>query len=86
MWHLNITGNPGMSTSGMGDVLAGIIVALVAQNSSVLNAALAGCRLHGLAADALVCDGKGPIGLTASETIDETRKILNKILKEKICR
>ena len=83
MWHLNITGNPGMSTSGMGDVLAGIIGALIAQNSSVLNAALAGCRLHGLAADALVSKGKGPIGLTASETIDETRKILNKILKEK---
>ena len=47
----NTTGNPGMATGGSGDILTGIITALVAQGYSSLQAAVLGVYLHGLAAD-----------------------------------
>lgn len=42
-------GNPGMATGGMGDVLSGIIGALLAQKLSLYDAACAGCVVHGAA-------------------------------------
>ncbi len=48
---INSTGNPGMATGGCGDVLAGMIAGLLAQNYSSLEAAVMGVYLHGLAAD-----------------------------------
>ena len=74
---LNSTGNPGMATAGMGDVLTGLIVALLAQGWPPLAALLAGVHLHGAAADRLVATGIGPIGLTAGEVIDAARQLLN---------
>ncbi len=47
----NVTGNPGMSTAGSGDVLTGIITGLLAQGLGSLSAALAGMYIHGLAGD-----------------------------------
>lgn len=47
----NTTGNPGMATGGSGDVLTGIVTALLAQKYSPLNAAKIGVYLHGLAGD-----------------------------------
>jgi len=76
-WYLNTSGNPGMATAGMGDVLTGIIASLVAQGGDPDLALLAGVHLHGLAADRLVAAGIGPAGLTASEVIDAGRKLLN---------
>ena len=76
-WYLNTSGNPGMATAGMGDVLTGIIASLTAQGADPDLALLAGVHLHGLAADRLVAAGIGPAGLTASEVIDAGRKILN---------
>ncbi|WP_031425560.1 bifunctional ADP-dependent NAD(P)H-hydrate dehydratase/NAD(P)H-hydrate epimerase [Flavimarina sp. Hel_I_48] len=49
--YINTTGNPGMATGGTGDVLTGIITALIAQGYSSLNAAIVGVYLHGLAGD-----------------------------------
>ncbi|MDA0237682.1 MAG: NAD(P)H-hydrate dehydratase [Proteobacteria bacterium] len=77
-WFINTTGNPGMASAGMGDVLTGIIGAFVAQGAYSHTALLAAVHLHGLAADKLLNDGCGPIGMTASETIDAARMILNK--------
>jgi len=76
-WYVNTTGNPGMATAGMGDVLAGIIAALAAQGAEPGMALLAGVHLHGLAADQLVKERIGPLGLTASEVIDAARALLN---------
>ncbi|HKQ24398.1 MAG TPA: NAD(P)H-hydrate dehydratase [Burkholderiales bacterium] len=81
-WYVNTTGNPGMATAGMGDVLAGIIAALVAQGAEPGTALLAGVHLHGLAADQLVKQGIGPMGLTASEVIDSARMLLNRSIPQ----
>jgi hydroxyethylthiazole kinase-like uncharacterized protein yjeF len=64
-WAINTTGNPGMGTGGMGDVLAGIIGSLLAQGYSPWNAACLGVYLHGLAADGIA--RTRPYGFTASE-------------------
>lgn len=76
-WWINTTGNPGMATAGMGDVLTGIITALLAQGWPSDAALLAGVHLHGAAADHLVANGIGPIGLTAGEVIDAARTLFN---------
>ena len=49
--YVNHTGNPGMAVGGSGDVLAGIIVSLLGQNISPLEAAACGAWLHGAAGD-----------------------------------
>lgn len=49
--YINKTGNPGMATGGSGDVLAGIIVSLIGQGLSPLEAAAAGAWLHGASGD-----------------------------------
>jgi hydroxyethylthiazole kinase-like uncharacterized protein yjeF len=74
---LNTSGNPGMAAPGMGDVLAGIIAALIAQGMAAEAAAIAGVWLHGAAADLAVEEGLGPRGLTASELLPRARRLLN---------
>jgi NAD(P)H-hydrate repair Nnr-like enzyme with NAD(P)H-hydrate dehydratase domain len=61
----------------MGDVLTGMIASLLAQASGANAATAAAVWLHGAAGDALTRDGKGPIGISASEVIDEARRVLN---------
>ena len=77
-------GNPGMGTGGMGDVLTGSIAALAAQgvrhDLNLWEASCIAVELHASAADSLVNQGVGPIGLTPSETILEMRSLLNKLL------
>lgn len=64
----NTTGNPGMATAGCGDVLTGIILALLAQNYSPCHAARIGVFVHGLAGD-LSAVQNGEISLTASDLV-----------------
>ncbi len=66
---INVTGNPGMATAGMGDVLTGVISGLAAQGLPPINAAIAGVYLHGLAGD-IGAKLKGELGLIASDVIE----------------
>jgi NAD(P)H-hydrate epimerase len=51
---VNTTGNPGMSTGGTGDILTGMVAAMIAQNpNDVLMAVCAAVYLHGLAGDVM---------------------------------
>lgn len=79
-WHINLSGNPGMASAGMGDVLTGIIGALLAQGADPKNALLAGIYLHGAAADRAVATHAGTVGLTATDTVDAGRALLNEAL------
>jgi hydroxyethylthiazole kinase-like uncharacterized protein yjeF len=74
---INASGNPGMASAGMGDVLSGILGALLAQKFSGESALVLGVHLHGAAADALAAAGHGPVGLTASEVAGEARRVWN---------
>ncbi|WP_461146958.1 NAD(P)H-hydrate dehydratase [Spirosoma pulveris] len=67
--HFNSTGNPGLSTGGTGDVLTGILTALLAQRYESVEAAVLGVFAHGLAGD-VVARKRGPIGMIASDVID----------------
>ncbi|MBI2510118.1 MAG: NAD(P)H-hydrate dehydratase, partial [Betaproteobacteria bacterium] len=78
IWHINTSGNPGMASAGMGDVLTGIIAALLSQGADANTALLAGVYLHGAAAGRLIDQGIGPVGLTAIEVIDAARALLNR--------
>lgn len=77
-------GNPGMAVGGMGDVLTGTIAAIAAQGIrhklNLWEATCIGVQLHASAADSLVAQQIGPIGLTPTEVILEMRSLLNKLL------
>jgi hydroxyethylthiazole kinase-like uncharacterized protein yjeF len=81
-WFVNCSGHPGMASAGMGDVLAGILGALLAQRYTGESALVLGTHLHGAAADALSASGIGPVGLTASEVIDRARSLWNRWLAQ----
>ena len=76
-WHINRSGNPGMASAGMGDVLTGMLGALLAAGIPGEPALVLGVHLHGAAADSLAESGAGPIGLTAGELPDAARRIWN---------
>lgn len=78
---INPTGNAGLSTAGTGDVLAGMIGALLAQGMPIVAASRAAVWIHGRAADRLVAAGIGPAGLTASELYQPARAIFNALLQ-----
>ncbi len=67
--YVNETGNPALATAGSGDVLTGVIAALLAQGLDGFEAAALGVHLHGLAADRWVSDN-GPVGLIARDLAD----------------
>lgn len=68
-------GNPGMATAGMGDILTGVIVALLAQGMSREVAALIAAGVHGRAADAAA--GKAPRGMLATDLLPQLRRCVN---------
>ena len=69
----NVTGNPGMATGGCGDVLTGVILALLAQGYDAEIAAKMGVCIHGIAGD-LAARDKGEIALVAGDVVDNLSK------------
>jgi ADP-dependent NAD(P)H-hydrate dehydratase len=64
----NETGNPGMATAGTGDVLTGVITALLGQGLAAYEAARLGAWVHGAAGDAAV-SAHGEPALTAADLL-----------------
>ncbi len=73
---VNSTGNPGMASGGMGDVLSGIIGALILQTGDLFIAARLAVYIHGRAAD-IMAKKSGQIGLLASDLYPEIQRLIN---------
>jgi len=67
--YVNTTGNPGMATAGSGDVLTGVITALIGQGLSDFEAAVLGVYIHGLAGD-IAAEKTGQISLMTTDIVD----------------
>jgi NAD(P)H-hydrate epimerase len=67
--YINKTGNPGMATAGSGDVLTGIVTALMGQDLNNFDAAVLGVYIHGLAGD-IAAEKIGETSLIATDIID----------------
>jgi len=72
---INPTGNPGMATGGMGDVLTGMVGGFLAQGFHPVEAAKLGVFLHGLAGD-WVAHQKGERGMAATDLIEGIPRLL----------
>ncbi|MCY4221770.1 MAG: NAD(P)H-hydrate dehydratase [Thiotrichales bacterium] len=70
-------GNPGMASGGMGDVLTGVVAALLAQGLDGFDAASAGACLHAAAGDAAAAGGGR--GMLASDVIAELRPLVDRL-------
>ena len=70
-------GNPGMASGGMGDVLTGVVAALLAQGCSAFDAASAGACVHAAAGDAAARDGER--GMLASDAIAALRPLVSRL-------
>jgi ADP-dependent NAD(P)H-hydrate dehydratase / NAD(P)H-hydrate epimerase len=75
---INCSGNAALASAGTGDVLAGMIGAFLAQGVPFDSALALGVCLHGAAADMLVAEGVGPLGVTASELAPIARRLINR--------
>ena len=81
--YVNTTGNSGMATGGMGDVLTGLIAALLAQGLSAFDAARLGVYCHAAAAD-LLARQIGPFGYLAREVADALPAVLEQAARSPI--
>ena len=80
----NHTGNPGMATAGSGDVLTGIIAALVGQKIPTMEAAQIAVWAHGMAGD-LAAESLTQLSVTANDLIDFLPRAWHKIQSERPC-
>src|SRR5690606_7280815 len=80
---VNTTGNPGMASGGMGDVLSGVIGGLLAQGLAASDAAAVGVWIHGAAADRAAADGER--GLLALDLMQHLRELVNPCASNSCC-
>lgn len=73
--YLNTSGNDGMATAGSGDVLAGMIAGLLAQNMSGMEAAVCGVYLHGVAGD-LAAHNKTRRSMMATDIVEQISHVV----------
>ena len=73
--YINKTGNPGMAVGGSGDVLAGVITALIGQGIPPMEAAAAGAWLHGAAGD-LSAQRIGQYGMLPSDLLEDLPRLM----------
>ncbi|MDK2854889.1 MAG: ADP-dependent NAD(P)H-hydrate dehydratase / NAD(P)H-hydrate epimerase [Bacillota bacterium] len=83
--YINPTGNPGLATGGTGDVLTGVIAALLAQGLEPVQAAAAGVFLHGLAGDLAAERVGGERGLVAGDVLSALPSALAAVLRGEAC-
>jgi ADP-dependent NAD(P)H-hydrate dehydratase / NAD(P)H-hydrate epimerase len=76
--YVNPTGNPGMASGGTGDVLAGLLAALLARGTEPVDAACTAVYLHGLAGDILK-EEMGDTGLTAMDLADRIPAAIQRV-------
>lgn len=76
--YVNDTGNPGMATAGVGDVLAGMIGSLLGQGLEAFASAKLAVYLHGLSGD-IAARKKGQVSLIASDVLDNIYEAIEKI-------
>ena len=79
-YYVNYTGNPGMAVGGSGDVLAGMITALLGQGVPPLEAAACGAWLHGKAGD-LCARELGQMAMLPTDMLDELGGVLSQFEK-----
>lgn len=73
---INTSGNPGMASAGMGDVLSGTIAAMLLQMPNLFDAARLSAYLHGRAAD-IIAGQSGQRGMLASDLLTQLRSLVN---------
>ncbi|MFH1624412.1 MAG: NAD(P)H-hydrate dehydratase [Pseudomonadota bacterium] len=78
--YINPTGNPGMATAGMGDVLTGMLSSFVAQGLDIVDAAKLAVFSHGLAGD-IIASERGQVGLLATDVIERMPVVLNELTR-----
>jgi len=81
--YVNTTGNSGLASAGTGDVLVGLISGFVAQRQSLLNAAMTGVFMHGLAADLAIEEGS-EYALTAADLLEYLPRAFNYLLRREL--
>lgn len=78
--YVNDTGNPGMASGGAGDVLTGVVAALIGQGMAPFDAACLGVKVHGLAGD-VAAERLGQPSVMATDLLDDLPEAMRRVLE-----